>query len=146
MGLIDTREGVYQDRSRVLTNKYADIFLPCDVLERAARISITNNLDTAVLRGATVFGGIDIVRGLLHKGADVNARHTDGFTLLMLAACNGDIEIVKLLINQGADVSAVNKDGKTACMLASEKGHKLVAEFIANLARGVRRLDLRQPP
>ena len=65
---------------------------------------------TASLKGHT-----EIVKALLDKGADVNAKSKDGVTALMWASQDGHTEIVKaLLIDKGADVNAKSEKGWTA--------------------------------
>src|SRR5579871_4113587 len=49
-----------------------------------------------------------IVKYLIEKGADVNARNSAGDTPLILAASYGNLELVKLLLAKGADVNAVD--------------------------------------
>ncbi len=47
-------------------------------------------------------GNIEVVKVLLDKGADANAKNKDGGTALMLAAQDGNLEVVKLLKARGA--------------------------------------------
>jgi ankyrin repeat protein len=55
-----------------------------------------------------------VLRLLLERGADVNARANDGSIPLHRASRNGALEVVRLLLEHGADVEAVNSDGETA--------------------------------
>ena len=58
---------------------------------------------------------------LLEKGAEVNARNTDGKTPLMFAARGSSTpEIVALLIEKGAEVNARNTNSWTPLMFAAE--------------------------
>jgi ankyrin repeat protein len=61
----------------------------------------------AVMMGAVDFGHHDLVRWLLARGADVNARSDAGsrHTALHSAAWNGDVEMARLLLAAGADSS-----------------------------------------
>ena len=62
---------------------------------------------------------------------DVDARDTDGFTLLIKAASKGNKKLIKFLIKKGADVDAVAYyEGRTALMLAACYGHKEIVELL----------------
>lgn len=62
----------------------------------------------------------DRVWQLIQDGADVNARHKEGLTLLIAAALqNTTPEVLKVLLEAGADVNAKNKDGLTPLMAAA---------------------------
>ena len=83
---------------------------------------------------------MDIIKTLLDKGANVNARLTgtvelhkfaqdqgdktmaEGATAFMRAARGGDIETMKLLLAKGADPKLSNKDGLTALLAAAGVG------------------------
>ncbi len=65
--------------------------------------------------------GVEVVKILIEKGADVNVQTFSG-TPLSVAARKGDIEIVKILIEAGADV-----DDKAPLNCALEGGHFQVA-------------------
>ena len=53
-------------------------------------------------------------RFLIQNGADINARLTDGTTVLMLAVSEGIVEFVRILIAAGVEVTAVDRYGNTA--------------------------------
>jgi hypothetical protein len=68
-------------------------------------------------------GDAAVVKSLLDKGADVNAKSPYGSTPLFFACDRGHVEVAKLLIERGADVNV--KDtfyGATALTWASMKG------------------------
>jgi len=60
---------------------------------------------TPVSRGARA-DDLAIVKLLIEKGDESNARDRSGFTPLMFAAANGNLEMTKLLLAKGADVNA----------------------------------------
>ena len=76
-------------------------------------------------------GDADIVRDLLSRGIDVNARDRHGQTGLMLAAHAGHLATVELLIDHGANLNVTAKFGLSAVMLAVIAGHKEVAQVLA---------------
>ncbi len=75
------------------------------------------------LSSAVIAGDPEIVKLLLTKDTDVNARGFAGGTLLMLAA-DGDSSLVKFLVERGADVNLKDDEGTTALMKAVTSYHK----------------------
>jgi hypothetical protein len=66
---------------------------------------------------------IAVVKLLLEKGANPDARHPYGETGLMIASSGfGDIDIVQLLLESGADPWATDRQGRTASDLARAEG------------------------
>lgn len=82
--------------------------------------------EDAVRRGNT-----EIVRDLLARGADPNARDRHGQTGLMLAAHGGHLATVHLLIERGARLDITAKYGLSAVMLAVVAGHEEIALALA---------------
>jgi ankyrin repeat protein len=91
--------------------------------------------EDAVRRGDT-----EVVRDLLARGVDPNARDRHGQTGLMLAAHAGHLATVHLLIEHGADLNSTAKYGLSAVMLAVVAGHQ---EIALALARAGANLSLR---
>ena len=58
---------------------------------------------------------------LLHDGKNPNARQSDGFTPLMIAAANGDTEIATMLLAKGADPN-LRAGGRSALAIAKARG------------------------
>jgi ankyrin repeat protein len=86
-------------------------------------------------------GHVDVVRILLEKGADVNAKDWEGWTALMAGAAGAAhddnrnkeekcLEIVRLLIAHGADVNQKGRRFQTALKDADDAGHKRVKELL----------------
>lgn len=75
-------------------------------------------------------GDADIVRDLLSRGCNPDARDRHGQTGLMLAAHAGHLAVVQLLIAHCADLNATAKFGLSAAMLAVIAGHKEIARAL----------------
>jgi quinoprotein dehydrogenase-associated probable ABC transporter substrate-binding protein len=93
---------------------------------------------TAPAEGAVFLPGsarpIDIAKGLIDRGADVNARSKNGVTPLMIAAAHNNPPMIGLLIDAGADVSAKDNQGQTAADVAALNGNLEAAQAIKVLA------------
>ena len=61
---------------------------------------------------------VEAVKKAIENGADVNAKNSEGETILILAAYDGTIDIVELAILKGADVNAKKDGGYTALDIA----------------------------
>ena len=79
--------------------------------------------DYTPLMEAAMNGHLDIVKLLIHHGADVNAQSSCGNTPLMLACANGHEQVVKYLLKFGANVEDHNENGHTPLMEAASAGH-----------------------
>jgi hypothetical protein len=71
-----------------------------------------------------------IVKLLLDKGADIEAKDNSGQTPLLWAIYDGRKEIVKLLLDKGADIKAKDKIGLTPLSLATCGGRKEIAKLL----------------
>jgi len=76
-------------------------------------------------------GDVPVVRDLLGRGADVDARDRHGQTALMLSAHAGHREVVEALIGHRANLNITAKFGLSALMLAIVAGHEDVARHLA---------------
>ena len=55
-------------------------------------------------------GLVDLVKYVLSKGVDVNARDKEGATALNRAVSEGSVDVVKILLDHGADIEAGDWD------------------------------------
>jgi quinoprotein dehydrogenase-associated probable ABC transporter substrate-binding protein len=72
----------------------------------------------------------DIAKGLLAKGADVNAQAANGATALMIAAAHNSPPMIGLLMDAGADPNIKNKQGQTAADVAKLNDNMEAAQAI----------------
>ena len=71
-----------------------------------------------------------VIRLLLERSTNVNARTKSGRTPLYVASRWGALEVVRLLLKHGADLEVKSNNGKTALQIAAEKGHDKVVELL----------------
>ena len=62
---------------------------------------------------------VGIVRLLLERGGDVNARNKNAFTPLHLAVFHGRLEVVRVLLDNGANAMLETEEGATALHIVS---------------------------
>ncbi|EQC31492.1 hypothetical protein, variant [Saprolegnia diclina VS20] len=75
------------------------------------------------------------VRGLIDRGADVNAASKNGRTALVEAAALGKVDVVHVVLGAGANVNVADTTtGETALMLAAAANSPLIVDLL--LARG----------
>ncbi|KAH0522744.1 hypothetical protein TsFJ059_006542 [Trichoderma semiorbis] len=74
------------------------------------------------LEEAAAAGDIDIVKFLLHSGADPNYRDRDGWSAIHWAAERSHYDMVDLLLEKGADVNAVSSYGTSPLHCAANGG------------------------
>ena len=83
-----------------------------------------------LLRLAARGGHTQLVKLLIGKGADVNARNRDGNTSLHWAAEKGHIEVVKLLLEKGANVNVQDIHGRTPLYWAAQYGYTEIVKLL----------------
>ncbi len=115
-----------QDICKLLIEAGADIHSPLKYESKTPLIEISNDDNY-----------VDIVKILIDKDVDVNAKSKDGETALMEASYYGHIEIVQMLIEANAGINAKNNLGNTvlmrACFGSNPQIVKLLLENGANV-------------
>lgn len=102
-------------------------------------VDTRDEFDRTPLMRAAAEGDLAAGKKLLARGADVNAKMTDGYTALMYAAFYGNAEIVEYLLDNGAALNARHDSGLTALMEAA-KQHMDAGDVIANYIDTVKAL------
>jgi len=82
------------------------------------------------------------VRALAEKGADINAKDSEGVTALIWAAYYGNTDVVRVLIEKGADINVSNSRKQTALHLAADKGHTNIARLLVEKGADVNAKDM----
>ena len=104
------------------------------ILEQAKGIdvNVTNFYGTPALFLSG--GDNEIIKTLIDKGADVNARDANAkypdTTALMEAVISDNIEIVKILLDKGANINLQAKYGDTALMKAVQSGNVEIVKIL----------------
>ena len=102
------------------------------LLERGADPDAVSRNPMALrpLHSAAASRSLGIVKLLVDRGADVNARQHGGWTPLHAAAFNGDLAMAEYLVAHGAVMSLKSDDGKTPLDVAVEKAADAVAQWL----------------
>jgi len=82
------------------------------------------------LRIAIRNGDIEIVKMLLHRGANIDPVNMFAVTPLHSAVESKNMEIVELLLNQGANVNARDFSSSTPLLLAAEEGSEEIVKLL----------------
>jgi ankyrin repeat protein len=69
---------------------------------------------------AVLYSDAALVREMVERVANVNARNDAGATALMWAV--GDLDTTRVLVDRGADINLRSADGRTALMIAAGTG------------------------
>jgi ankyrin repeat protein len=88
-----------------------------------------SNIDTPLCIAARN-GHEAVVKLLLEKGAELEAKDRDSRTPLSWAAENGYGAVVKLLLEKGAELEAESRDSRTPLSWAARNGHEAVVKLL----------------
>ena len=108
------------------------------LLELGVDPNAKNEDGWSALLFASDIGYASIVKILLNKGANINAKCDcrgflgGGWTALMIAIYREHTEIVEALLSKGADVHTSNHYGQTALLLAIDRDNEGLAQALRN--------------
>jgi ankyrin repeat protein len=86
-------------------------------------------------------GNVTMIRAMLDKGVDANARDADYITGLIWAGRKGNIEAARVLVEHGADMELSDKRGRTALFHAAKFSRCDFVEYLASLGAEVNPID-----
>lgn len=118
------------------------------LLDRGAQVNRPDRQWSA-LHYATFAGHEHIVQMLLAAGANIDARSTNGSTVLMMAAREGHESVANLLIARGANAGVRNDANDSALQWSLRHGHIRIARALADaeqLAAAVKEVAHLPPP
>jgi hypothetical protein len=101
------------------------------LLAHGARLN-REPLKWTALHYAVFAGHQDVAAYLLERGADINARSTNGSTVLMMAAFEGHEKLAQQLLAKGADTSLKNENGDGALEWAFKYKRPGIARIVAD--------------
>lgn len=107
------------------------------------RGSISDHGMTPLMRAAWD-GLAGTVQALLDRGADVNAKRSDGFNALALAAFFGHSQVVWLLLENGADLDATGRSETPPEMWADARGFVDIGDILRE-ARATKQVEASSP-
>ncbi|RYP53890.1 hypothetical protein DL768_001202 [Monosporascus sp. mg162] len=79
---------------------------------------------------AAANGRLAVLKLLVEKGAQIEARNENGSTPLISVAARGYEAMARLLIEKGAQIETRNKYGLTPLICAADQGHEAVARLL----------------
>ncbi|HSM56762.1 MAG TPA: ankyrin repeat domain-containing protein [Candidatus Sulfomarinibacteraceae bacterium] len=91
------------------------------------------------IHAAAACGSVRLVRALLARGADVNARQQQDFTPLHAAAQSGNVALAETLLDHGADLMARDSTGRTPADVAREAQQAAVLALLQRRQTGTTR-------
>lgn len=84
-------------------------------------------------RTSIFYKGVPLLKILINAGADINLQSNKGNTALIRFAYFGYFDGIKYLVSQGADIKIKNTDNHTALDIAEKFGHLKVKEYLESI-------------
>lgn len=97
-------------------------------------------LDDLLLSNAPA-ANITIIKSILKKGANINAKNEIGDTPLHLAIIHANEEVVKFLLNNGADFELANNKGLRSLHMAAYFGRENIVKLLLDKKAQINVLD-----
>ena len=126
----------------VVNGRYQDVI---DLIQAGVDVHLSEgvplkpyeNEHNTPLHLAALHGYLDIVKWLIKKGANVNAKNRKEHTALHLAVHNAHKEVIRYLIQQGADINATEHEGDTPLAWAAYKRQIEVVKQLIELGANI---------
>ena len=135
---LSSRKPVTSNTSPEIRLRYAAVSNDVDTLKEVINgdcdIDGADEQGQTALHFATDRGSIDCIKLLVEKGANINAKDSDGIGILQTAlSAELDVELVKLLVEAGANPDAQDIDGDSPRMWVEESGDKALMELFESI-------------
>ena len=125
------------------------------LLDGGANPNVADRTGKTPLHLAAQSGALDLVKKLISKGADLNAKTAKAPTVeefafrraggeqtaLLLAAKFNHVDVMRALIDAGADVKLKNQDGASLFLAAAGSGHITAAQLAYQYDKDVKAVD-----
>ena len=135
---LSSRKPVSSNTSPEIRLRYAAVSNDVDTLKEV--INGDCDIDGADEQGQTALhfasdrGSIDCIKLLVEKGANINAKDSDGIGILQTAlSAELDVDFVRLLLEAGANPDAQDIDGDSPRMWVEESGDKALMELFDSI-------------
>ncbi len=87
-----------------------------DVVAKEGDFSVAP--DPTSFMAAVLTGNVDLVKGYLANGTDINFKSKKGITPIFVAAMKGDLKLYEFLLAEDADLGVIHNDGSNLLMAA----------------------------